>query len=95
MSLIIESITQPILLTIFLFVSPSQLLEVTLSFLRVHRLEEKLSNLESENQVLRQQALAISPTSRALSARARTTIVQVFLLLHRLPFTLDSCHLFL
>ncbi|KAJ6793899.1 myosin-17-like [Iris pallida] len=42
----------------------------------VQRLEEKLSNLESENQVLRQQALAISPTGKALSVRPRTTIVQ-------------------
>ncbi|KAK1312173.1 hypothetical protein QJS10_CPA07g00336 [Acorus calamus] len=40
------------------------------------RLEEKLSNLESENQVLRQQALAISPTGKALSARPKTTIIQ-------------------
>ncbi|MQL92688.1 hypothetical protein Taro_025315 [Colocasia esculenta] len=42
----------------------------------VQRLEEKLSNVESENQVLRQQALAISPTGRALSARPKTTIIQ-------------------
>jgi len=95
MSSIIESITQPFQLTIFLFVSPSQLLEVTPSFLPVHRLEEKLSNLEAENQILRQQALSISPSSRALSARQRTTIVQVFFLLHVLAFTLDSSHLFL
>ncbi|KAJ0074872.1 hypothetical protein Patl1_33585 [Pistacia atlantica] len=40
------------------------------------RLAEKVSNLESENQVLRQQALAISPTGRALSARPKTTIIQ-------------------
>ncbi|XP_020698771.1 myosin-17 isoform X2 [Dendrobium catenatum] len=39
------------------------------------RLEEKLSNLESENQVLRQQALTISPTGRSLSARSRTMII--------------------
>ncbi|CBI35933.3 unnamed protein product, partial [Vitis vinifera] len=42
----------------------------------VQRLEEKLSNLESENQVLRQQALAISPTAKALSARPKTPILQ-------------------
>ncbi|GLU22442.1 hypothetical protein SLE2022_385170 [Rubroshorea leprosula] len=42
----------------------------------VQRLEEKLSNLESENQVLRQQALAISPTGKALAARPKTTIIQ-------------------
>lgn len=42
----------------------------------VHRLEEKLSNLESENQVLRQQALTMSPTGKALTARPRTTIIQ-------------------
>ncbi|OVA04497.1 IQ motif [Macleaya cordata] len=42
----------------------------------VQRFEEKLSNVESENQVLRQQALAISPTSRSLAARQKTTIIQ-------------------
>ncbi|KAK3004284.1 hypothetical protein RJ639_019667 [Escallonia herrerae] len=42
----------------------------------VQRLEEKLSNTESENQVLRQQALTMSPTGKALSARPRTTIIQ-------------------
>ena len=41
------------------------------------RLEDKVSNLESENQVLRQQALAISPTAKALTARPKTTIIQV------------------
>ncbi|KAK6126771.1 hypothetical protein DH2020_039479 [Rehmannia glutinosa] len=40
------------------------------------RLEEKLSNLESENQVLRQQALTMSPTGRSISSRPRTTIIQ-------------------
>ncbi|CAA0835013.1 Myosin family protein with Dil domain [Striga hermonthica] len=44
------------------------------------RLEEKLSNLESENQVLRQQALTMSPTGRSMSARPRTTIIQVMLI---------------
>ncbi|KAE8667135.1 Myosin-12 [Hibiscus syriacus] len=38
--------------------------------------KEKLSNLESENQVLRQQALSMSPTGRALAARPKTTIFQ-------------------
>ncbi|KAK5792514.1 hypothetical protein PVK06_033629 [Gossypium arboreum] len=42
----------------------------------VQRLEEKLSNLESENQVLRQQALSMSPTGRALAVRPKTTIFQ-------------------
>ncbi|XP_042395964.1 myosin-17-like isoform X3 [Zingiber officinale] len=42
----------------------------------VQRLEEKLTNLESETHVLRQQAVAISPTSRALTTRPRTTIIQ-------------------
>ncbi|KAJ7955936.1 Myosin [Quillaja saponaria] len=42
----------------------------------VQRLEDKLSNTESENQVLRQQALAASPTGKALSARAKTVIIQ-------------------
>ena len=40
-------------------------------------MEEKISNSESENQVLRQQALAVSPTGKALSARPRTVIIQV------------------
>ncbi|KAK4774724.1 hypothetical protein SAY86_009659 [Trapa natans] len=43
----------------------------------VHRLEEKLSNTESENQVLRQQALTMSPTGKPLSARPRAAILQV------------------
>ncbi|XP_010535820.1 PREDICTED: myosin-17 [Tarenaya hassleriana] len=42
----------------------------------VQRLEEKLSNSESENQVLRQQALAISPTSRTMAVRSKTMILQ-------------------
>lgn len=41
----------------------------------VQRMEEKLSNLESENQVLRQQALSISPTGRSLPSRQRTMII--------------------
>jgi len=40
-------------------------------------LEEKISNSESENQVLRQQALAVSPTAKALTARPRSVIIQV------------------
>ncbi|KAK4785846.1 hypothetical protein SAY86_002535 [Trapa natans] len=43
----------------------------------VQRLEEKLSNTESENQVLRQQALMISPTGKPLSARPKAVILQV------------------
>lgn len=46
-------------------------------FLFLCRLEEKLSNSESENQVLRQQALTMSPTGKAISARPRMTILQV------------------
>ncbi|KAK3220431.1 hypothetical protein Dsin_014401 [Dipteronia sinensis] len=42
----------------------------------VQRLMEKVSNLESENQVFRQQVLAISPTGKALTARPKTTIIQ-------------------
>ncbi|CAA2963473.1 myosin-17-like [Olea europaea subsp. europaea] len=42
----------------------------------VQRLEERLSNTESENQVLRQQALTMSPTGKSISARPRTTIFQ-------------------
>ncbi|RVX05381.1 Myosin-17 [Vitis vinifera] len=42
----------------------------------MQRLEEKLSNSESENQVLRQQALAMSPTRKAVSALPKPTIVQ-------------------
>nr|CAD1824242.1 unnamed protein product [Ananas comosus var. bracteatus] len=41
-----------------------------------HRLEEKNTNLESENQVLRQQAVVISPTARSLAANPKTTILQ-------------------
>ncbi|KAF5812476.1 putative myosin ATPase [Helianthus annuus] len=40
------------------------------------RLEEKLLNMESENQVLRQQALTMSPTGKSISARPRTMIIQ-------------------
>ena len=43
----------------------------------VYRLEEKLSNLESENQILRQQALVVSPAANAVSLRSKTTIIQV------------------
>nr|AAB71529.1 unconventional myosin [Helianthus annuus] len=39
------------------------------------RLEEKLLNMESENQVLRQQ-LTMSPTGKSISARPRTMIIQ-------------------
>lgn len=41
------------------------------------RLEEKLSNSESENQVIRQQALAMSPTGKSLSARPKTMVIQL------------------
>ncbi|XP_047307898.1 myosin-17-like [Impatiens glandulifera] len=43
----------------------------------VQRLEEKLSNTESENQVLRQQTLTMSPNAKALSVRPpKATILQ-------------------
>ncbi|WZZ58134.1 hypothetical protein YC2023_058241 [Brassica napus] len=41
----------------------------------VQRLEEKLFNSESEIQVLRQQALAISPTSRTMPTRSKTVFL--------------------
>lgn len=41
------------------------------------RLEEKLANSECEIQVLRQQALAISPTGKSLTTRQRTMIIPV------------------
>lgn len=40
------------------------------------RLEEKLQNMESENQVLRQQTLVLSPT-KGLGSRFKTTVFQV------------------
>ncbi|XP_074565345.1 myosin-17-like isoform X2 [Curcuma longa] len=40
----------------------------------IRRLEEEVSNLASENQVLRQQALSISPTSRVLAVHPKATI---------------------
>uniref|UniRef100_A0A1J3K8C5 Myosin-5 n=1 Tax=Noccaea caerulescens TaxID=107243 RepID=A0A1J3K8C5_NOCCA len=42
----------------------------------VQRFQEKVSNLESENKVFRQQTLAVSPTTRALALRPKTTIIQ-------------------
>jgi len=41
------------------------------------RLEEKITNLESENQVLRQQAVSMAP-NKFLSGRSRS-IIQVIL----------------
>jgi myosin-5 len=41
----------------------------------VHRMEEKLGNMESENQVLRQQTLVLSPT-KGLSNRFKSTVFQ-------------------
>lgn len=43
----------------------------------VQRFQEKVSNLESENKVLRQQSLAVSPATRALALRPKTTIIQM------------------
>nr|GMC58944.1 myosin-17-like [Ipomoea batatas] len=42
----------------------------------VQRLEEKLSNSTSENQVLRQQVLTMSPTEKTISIQPKTPIVQ-------------------
>jgi myosin-5 len=42
----------------------------------VQRFQEKVFSLESENKVLRQQTLTISPTTRALALRPKTTIIQ-------------------
>ncbi|CAH2037137.1 unnamed protein product [Thlaspi arvense] len=42
----------------------------------VQRFQEKVSNLESENKVIRQQSLALSPTSRALALRPKSIILQ-------------------
>ncbi|XP_023645044.1 myosin-5 isoform X2 [Capsella rubella] len=42
----------------------------------VQRFQEKVFNLESENKVLRQQTLTISPTTRALALRPKTIIIQ-------------------
>lgn len=43
--------------------------------MRLARLEEKLANMESENQVLRQQTLVLSPT-KGLSNRFKSTVFQ-------------------
>lgn len=59
------------------FLTRFELVMIDLFCMKWIRFEEKLSNIESENQVLRQQALAISPTGRALSTRQKTTILQV------------------
>ncbi|CAA2960243.1 myosin-9-like isoform X1 [Olea europaea subsp. europaea] len=42
--------------------------------LRTVRLEEKLTNLESENKVLRQQALAIAQNNKLLSSISRSIL---------------------
>ncbi|KAL8139816.1 hypothetical protein V2J09_005837 [Rumex salicifolius] len=41
----------------------------------MQKLEEKVSNLESEIQILRQQALVMSPTGKTSSTRPKTTII--------------------
>ncbi|TVU34255.1 hypothetical protein EJB05_16086, partial [Eragrostis curvula] len=41
----------------------------------VQRLEEKATNMESENKVLRQQAVAISPTAKSLAAYPKSPFV--------------------
>ncbi|KAL9261568.1 Myosin-17-like protein [Drosera capensis] len=40
----------------------------------MQRLEEKLANAESENQILRQQSLAMTPPEKPVSARSKTMI---------------------
>lgn len=42
----------------------------------MQRLEEKLANAESENQILRQQSLAMTPAEKPISARSKTMISQ-------------------
>lgn len=42
--------------------------------LLTNRLEEKLTNLESENKVLRQQALTMAQNNKLLSGRSRSSI---------------------
>lgn len=39
-----------------------------------NRLEEKLTNIESENKVLRQQALTMAQNNKLLSGRSRSSI---------------------
>ncbi|KAG6505918.1 hypothetical protein ZIOFF_031231 [Zingiber officinale] len=68
----------------------------------IRRLEDKVSNLASENQVLRQQALSISPTSRALVMHPKATIFPVhtvtlvhidyYLLISDLHLSVTLCH---
>lgn len=42
--------------------------------LLTNRLEEKLTNIESENKVLRQQALTMAQNNKLLSGRSRSSI---------------------
>jgi hypothetical protein len=56
----------------------------------VHRMEEKLGNMESENQVLRQQTLVLSPT-KGLSNRFKSTVFQVSLLYFLHSLFLCNC----
>jgi hypothetical protein len=60
------------------------------------RLEEKLSNVESENKVLRQQAVSMAP-SKILSGRSKSNLqvsIAMFLLVHCEGST-DNLHLLL
>ncbi|KAF2297551.1 hypothetical protein GH714_038681 [Hevea brasiliensis] len=56
--------------------APPVVKETPFLFKTLKRLEEKLSNSESENQVLRQQALTMSPTGKSLSGRPKSIIIQ-------------------
>lgn len=60
------------------------------------RLEEKLSNVESENKVLRQQAVSMAP-SKILSGRSKSNLqvsIAMFFLLH-CKSSIDKLHLLL
>lgn len=60
------------------------------------RLEEKLSNVESENKVLRQQAVSMAP-SKILSGRSKSNLqvsIAMFSLLH-CKISIDKLHLLL
>jgi predicted Ser/Thr protein kinase len=46
---------------------------INTTYLFIIRLDEKLTNLESENKVLRQQALSMTP-NKYLSGRSRSTM---------------------
>lgn len=59
-----------------MFLCQEYMIHTLLMWLIELRLEEKLANIESENKVLRQQAVSIAP-NKFLSGRSRS-ILQVF-----------------